>query len=81
MEVGQIVAELDAEIARLNEVRNLLAGHNTTAARGGGGGGVPSPFRQKVGRKKRRHTMSAEGRARIAAAQKARWAKQKKAAK
>jgi hypothetical protein len=30
---------------------------------------------------KKKHTMSAEGRARIAAAQKARWAAQKKAAK
>jgi hypothetical protein len=68
MEIDQIVAVLDAEIKRLQQVRELL---------GGGGNGIPSPFV----RPRRKHTMSAEARARIAAAQRARWAKQKRAAK
>ena len=70
MEVGQIVAELDAEIARLHEVRKLLAGHTDN--------GHAAKKITKV--REKPHTMSAESRARIAAAQKLRWAKQKKAA-
>jgi hypothetical protein len=69
METTEILKEIDAEIARLQQVRALL---------GGGGNGIPSPFAQKA---RKKHTMSAAGRARIAAAQKARWAKLKKAAK
>ena len=38
----------------------------------GGGGSIPTPFKKK-------HRISAEGRARIAAAQRKRWAAQKKA--
>jgi hypothetical protein len=67
METSQIVAELDAEIARLQQVRTLLGGRV-----GNGRSGVQP---------RRKPTMSAEGRARIAAAQRARWAKQKRAAK
>jgi hypothetical protein len=55
MDTKQVLAELDAEIARLEQVRRLLAG-------------AVDP-----GRKAKR-TMSAEGRARIAAAQRKRWA-------
>lgn len=68
MEIGQIVAELDAEIARLQQVRALLGGRET--------GNVRS-----AGQPRKKRTLSAEARARIAAAQRARWAKQKKAAK
>lgn len=70
MNTSELLSSIDAEIARLREARNLLAGqdgrHPSTAGR------RPT---------KKRHTMSAEGRARIAAAQRARWAKQKRAAK
>ncbi len=70
MNIGNLVAALDEEISRLQQARNLLRG---------GGGGVPSPFGVRVkGRKKR--VLSADARARIAAAQRKRWAKQKKAA-
>jgi len=68
-----ILRELDAEIARLQEVRQVLA--DTFVRRGPGrpsNGG--SPARKKTHRK-----ISAEGRARIAAAQKKRWAAAKKA--
>jgi topoisomerase IA-like protein len=67
MNVSELLSHIDSEISTLRQVRTLLAG----------GAGQARPGR-KPGRK---HVMSAEGRARIAAAQRARWAKQKKAAK
>jgi hypothetical protein len=63
MQVAQILAEVNQEIARLTQVRKMLAGVT---------GHVAKP------RKKPR--ISAAGRAKIAAAQRARWAKLKKAA-
>ena len=69
MEMKGILAEIDAEIQKLEQVRAILAGkdgHNETTA-------------ASAGRKKRR--LSPEARARIAAAQKARWAKIKRASK
>jgi hypothetical protein len=68
METTQIIVEIDVEIARLQQVRALLSGDRAYYGRS-----APQP--------RRKRTMSAEGRARIAAAQKARWAAQKKAAK
>jgi hypothetical protein len=68
METRQIIVEIDAEIGRLRQARALLGGRET-------GNGLIT----RRARKKR--TMSVEGRARIAAAQRARWAKQKRAAK
>jgi hypothetical protein len=69
MNVSDLVAAIDSEIARLKQARSLLAGSETrnglrSASRRGG-----------------RRTLSAEARARISAAQKKRWAQQKKAAK
>jgi hypothetical protein len=66
MDTAQLVSEIDSEIARLQQARTLLAG-------------LDSATHPKLPRKKR--TLSAEARARIAAAQKRRWAKQKGAAK
>jgi hypothetical protein len=70
METKSILAEIDAEINKLQQVRAILTG---TAVNGRkdkqAGNAVP----------KRR--LSAEARGRIAAAQKARWAKVRKAAK
>ena len=62
MNTSELITELDSEIDRLQQVRNLLAGTNST--------GTP----------KRKRKLSAEGRARISAAMKKRWA-QKRAAK
>jgi hypothetical protein len=61
---------IDAEIARLQQARALIKG---------------AAVKRKPGRpvgtgKKKKRKLSPEGRARIAAAVKARWAKQKKAA-
>jgi hypothetical protein len=60
----KVVAAIDAEIAQLSKIRKLLTR------------GVTS---QRIANTKReKHKLSPEGRARIAAAQRARWAKQKK---
>jgi hypothetical protein len=69
VEVHKIVAELDKEISRLKEARALLAG--TSIGHYGG-----STRKSTVGRRK--STMSAEGRSRIAEAMKKRWAERRK---
>jgi hypothetical protein len=77
MDTKEILAHIDTEIARLQQVKGILSGITTTTRKKRGPNKVkvaPTPVIVK-------HTMSAEGRARIAAAQKARWAKAKKAAK
>jgi hypothetical protein len=61
-----LVSSIDSEIACVREARALLAGQNGHVRRG------PKPGKKR--------TMSAEGRAQIAAAQRKRWAKLKKAA-
>jgi hypothetical protein len=66
MNTSELVAGLDREIARLQKVRALLSEASTIK--------LPKNTRT-AGRKRRKGGMSVEGRARIAAAQKARWAK------
>jgi hypothetical protein len=66
MNTTELLSQIEAEISRLNQVRALLTGTSNGA--------------RHVGRPpKRKFTMSAEGRAKIAAAQRKRWAKQKAA--
>lgn len=83
MTIDEILEALDGEIARLREARELLSSVDVQARRSSvdGGGAVlraimsqatPGP-KGTPGPKKR--VMSAEGRARIAAAQRERWAK------
>ena len=68
MDTKALVAELDAEIDLLQKTKDLLTGHTAPLKRGRPPG--PKP--------KTRRTMSPEGRARIVAAQKVRWANAKK---
>jgi hypothetical protein len=76
MDMIALVAELDAEIARLQKARELLAGQIVPSKRGRPPATQPkTEFRLSAVPKR---TMSPEGRARIVAAQKARWAKAKK---
>jgi hypothetical protein len=70
MDRREIIQELDAEIERLTSARRLLSGYKVTAT-------APAPVSSGRERKRGRRRMSAEGRARIAAAQRARWAKLK----
>jgi hypothetical protein len=73
MDTTEIIETIDAEIERLERARALLNGHTAPVKRGRPTGSnatsATTPPRRKI---------SAEGRARIAAAQKARWAKAKK---
>ena len=74
MGTKQIIAELDTEIARLQQAKSLLSGISEKRKPG-----RPKGSTTPIATKKRK--MSPEGRARIVAAVKARWAKAKKAAK
>ena len=72
MAIDSILAQIDAEIARLTHVRSLLSGAGK-AAPTAAVKTVSEPKRQ--GRKRR--VLSAEARKRIADAQRKRWAAQK----
>jgi hypothetical protein len=74
MNTSEVLRHINEEIARLQQVRALLTGEQTKRKPG-----RPSKPAKKAPAAKKR-TISAEGRARIAAAQKARWAKASKAA-
>jgi hypothetical protein len=74
MDTTEIIRTIDAEIARLKQARELLSGHVSAPVKRG------RPFSSTTAAKskpRKRRMISAEGRARIAAAQKARWAKAK----
>ena len=73
MEVSQILVEIDNEIARLQQVRDLLAGKNTkSGTRRGYGSG------KKVVKVRAKRKLSPEGRRKIAEAMKRRWAERRK---
>jgi hypothetical protein len=76
MTTEEILLHIDAEIERLTEARDLVAGTvRTKISRSGRKAGLAAPKPRAI-RSKR--VISPEGRARIAAAQKLRWAKQKR---
>ena len=77
MGINEIVAALDDEISRLQQVRSLLAGTKSTVTHAT----TLFAFGANQGKTRKRRKLSAEARARISAAQKKRWAAQKKAAK
>jgi len=81
VEVSRIVAEIDAQISKLQQARALLSGVATPAARAGRGrpkgsknGGTVAAT--PTGTRKRK--LSPEGRKRIAEAMKKRWAERRK---
>jgi hypothetical protein len=73
MTTEEIIEIIQAEIDRLEQVRTLLSGRITASAKRGRPVGSTTAATAKPRRK-----MSAEGRARIAAAQRARWANTKR---
>lgn len=75
MAIENILAQLDAEIKRLQQARALLA----TIGTAGAGRGAKKTSAQAKPRKKR--FLSAEARKRIADAQRRRWAAQRAKAK
>jgi hypothetical protein len=68
MDTRRIIADIDTEISKLHQVRALLS---SVAIKKGPG--RPKSTEPQVTKPKKR-TMSAEGRTKIAAAQKGRWA-------
>jgi hypothetical protein len=81
MEVSRIIAEIDAQISKLQQARQLLSG---TIAAGSKGPGRPKGSKnaktatRAAATSKRR--LSPEGRKRIADAMKRRWAERRKLA-
>lgn len=77
MEVSRIIAELDAQISKLQQARALLAGTSLPAARTGPGRPKGSKNAVAVASPRKRK-LSPEGRKRIADAMKKRWADRRK---
>ena len=73
MSLDEIIAQIDEEIRRLQLARSVLAASDVSEA--------PAQPRKPKRKKRTKHNITPEGRARIAAAVKRRWAAQKKAAK
>lgn len=74
MEVSRIIAEIDSQIAKLQQARALLAG--TSQPSGRGPGRPKSTTKRSAAPRKRK--LSPEGRKRIADAMKKRWAERRK---
>ena len=79
MEVNRIIAEIDAQISKLQQARALLAG-TTTSAIGAGRGRPKGSKNARVAKTPRKRKLSPEGRKRIAEAMKKRWAERRKQA-
>jgi hypothetical protein len=73
--VSEILAQIDHEIAQLQQARAVLAGGSAATPKKA----AAAPAAKKPGKKKKRN-LTPEGRKRIAEADKRRWAEQKKAA-
>jgi hypothetical protein len=69
MAIESILSQIDAEIARLNQVRSLLAGSGSVQ--------LPVGVGSSSTRTRKKHVLSPEARKRIADAQRRRWAAQK----
>src|ERR1700720_3830228 len=79
MDTATIIEHLDAEISKLQQVKAVLAG--TDGRKGPGRPKASGAISKPVATKSTKRVMSAEGKKRIALAQKARWANVRKAAK
>lgn len=77
MNTENIISQIDAEISRLQQAKTILAGISTSKLVGRTSGHKQEAITAKPAKR----VMSAEGKAKIAKAQKARWAKVRKAAK
>jgi len=78
MTIESIVAQIDEEIAKLTQVRSLLASTGVAAKKITALQAKKAPAKAKG---KKRRTLSPEARKRIADAQRKRWAAQKAKAK
>jgi hypothetical protein len=77
LEASHIIAEIDAEISRLQQARELLSG---TAMKTSKGPGRPKGSKNAKAVKPIKRKLSPEGRKSIADAMKRRWAERRKTA-
>ncbi len=83
MEVSRIIAEIDAQISKLQQARELLLGNSGEPKPGRGrprknAASPPAATKTVVPGKRKKRNLSAEARKRIADAQKRRWAEKRK---
>jgi hypothetical protein len=81
VEVSRIIAEIDGQIAKLQQARALLAGTTATGKRTGPGrpkGSKNAAATASGTTAARKRKLSPEGRKRIADAMKKRWAERRK---
>jgi hypothetical protein len=71
MAIETILTQIDSEIARLTQVRSLLAGSDSSSS------AAQRAPRKAAGRSRKARVLSPEARKRIADAQRKRWAAQK----
>lgn len=85
MEISRIIAEIDSEIKKLQQARELLAGteaRKTGPGRPKGSKNAPTAAAPgSVTKPKGKRNLTPEGRKRIADAMKRRWAERRKTAK
>jgi hypothetical protein len=82
MDIGNIIQEIDAQIAQLSQARDLLSGSITKRKPGPASSAATSFNPEEFDKRPRkRRTMSSETRDKMAKAQRLRWANAKKAAK
>jgi len=75
---ASIIQQIDLQIARLLKAKSYLTDNNEPWPAGRAKTTRERAMTRVAGAKRPKRKMSAEGRARIAAAQKARWAKQRR---
>jgi hypothetical protein len=78
VDVREIVAQIDAEIAKLQQARALLAGTKAAAAGRGRPKGSKNIEPVVPAKKVKKRKLSPEGRKRIADAMKKRWAERRR---
>jgi hypothetical protein len=83
MGMAEIIASIDREISTLQRARTLLAagtGGNVKRGRPSKAAAVVKALTSKPAKKRKKRNLTAEGRKRIAEAQKRRWEAKRKAA-
>jgi hypothetical protein len=80
VEVSRIIAEIDAQISKLQQARELLSGSVAKTSKKGPGRPKGSKNSKSAATAPRKRKLSPEGRKRIADAMKRRWAERRKQA-
>jgi hypothetical protein len=78
VEVSGIIAQIDAQISKLQQARALLAGSTGASAGRGRPKGSKNAAKTAAPKKAAKRKLSPEGRKRIAEAMKKRWADRRK---